>query len=114
MLLYDAMSPCTKVERTKTNDGVGGFDWQWVDGETFQAAVVKQASPVERVAEKQGVKESYLISFPKGFHLGFHDVFRREKDGMIFRVVSNVEDSETPPVATFQIGQVTAERWELT
>lgn len=114
MLLYDAMSPCTKIERVKTNDGLGGFEWAWQDAGTFQGAVVKDASPIDRVAEKQGVKETYTISFPKGLVLHFHDVIRREKDQMIFRVITNVEDSETPSAATFQIGQVHAERWELT
>ena len=114
MLLYDAMTTCTMVDRTTVPDGVGGFTRTWVDGASFKAAVVKDNSLAARVAEKQGVTELYTVSVPKGVTLEFHDVFRREEDQQIFRVTSNTIDSETPPVATFQIGQVTAERWELT
>ena len=47
-------------------------------------------------------------------HAIFINELRRVSDGTVFRVTSNVKDSETPDVSTFQIGQVTAERWELT
>ena len=50
----------------------------------------------------------------KGQTLQFHDVFRRLSDGYVFRVTDNIQDSETPARATFQIGQVHAERWDLT
>ena len=114
MLLYDAMTACTMIDRRTIPDGVGGFTWEWVDGASFKAAIVKDNTLAARVAEKQGVTELYTISVPKGVTLQFHDVLRREEDGQIFRVTSNIRDSETPKVSTFQIGQVTAERWELT
>lgn len=114
MLLYDAMTDCTMIDRTTVPDGTGGFTREWADGAQFKAAVVKDNTLAARVAEKEGVTELYTVSVPKGVTLEYHDVFRREEDKRIFRVTSNIKDSETPPVATFQIGQVTAERWELT
>ena len=45
--------------------------------------------------------------------LDFHDVFRRERDKKIFRVTSDGTDKATPPTATFQISQVSAEEWTL-
>jgi hypothetical protein len=53
------------------------------------------------------------LTVDKGIDLDFHDVFKRVKDGAVFRVTSNVTDSETPSIASFQIGQVTAEKWVL-
>lgn len=114
MRLYETMmEPCTMQDKTTVPDGLGGFVYAWVDGATFQAAITKDSTMQARIAEKQGVTEVYTVTVQKGVTLDFHDVFKRDSDGAIFRVTSNIKDSETPGVATFQIGQVTAERWAL-
>lgn len=114
MSLIDVMmEDCTMLDKRTVSDGLGGFTTQWVDGAEFRAAIVKDSTMAARVAEKQGVTELYTVTVDKGITLQYHDVFRRQSDGAIFRVTSNIVDSETPSVATFQIGQVTAERWEL-
>lgn len=114
MSLIDVMmEDCTMLDKRTVSDGLGGFTTQWVDGAEFRAAVVKDSTMEARVAEKQGVTELYTVTVDKGLTLQYHDVFRRQSDGAIFRVTSNIVDSKTPSVATFQIGQVTAERWEL-
>ena len=112
-LITEAMTDCTVLDKRTLPDGQGGYVTQWVDGATFQAAIVKDSSMQARMAEKDGVTEVYTVTVNKGLPLDFHDVFRRESDGAIFRVTSNITDSETPARATFQIGQVTAERWVL-
>lgn len=115
MSLIDVMmEDCTMLDKRTVSDGLGGFTTEWVEGADFTAAVVKDSTMEARVAEKQGVTELYTVTVGKGLALQYHDVFRRQSDGAVFRVTSNVVDSETPAVATFQIGQVTAERWELT
>lgn len=114
MSLIDVMmEDCTMLDKRTVSDGLGGFTTEWVDGAEFRAAVVKDSTMAARVAEKQGVTELYTVTVDKGLSLQYHDVFRRQSDGAVFRVTSNIVDSETPSVATFQIGQVTAERWEL-
>lgn len=114
MSLIDVMMErCIMLDRRTVPDGLGGFTHEWQEGATFLAAVVKNSSLEARVAEKQGVTEIYTVTVNRGLTLQYHDVFRRVSDGAVFRVTSNVKDSETPNVATFQIGQVTAERWEL-
>lgn len=114
MSLIDVMKEdCVMLDRRTVSDGAGGFVYEWTDGAQFQAAIVKDNTLAARVAEKQGVTEVYTVTVNKGLILKYHDVFRRIEDGAIFRVTSNVDDSETPSVATFQIGQVTAERIEL-
>ena len=115
MSLIDVMmTECVMVDKRTVSDGLGGFTTTWVDGAPFQAAIVKNSTMEARIAEKQGVSEVYTITVQKGITLDYHDVFRRESDSATFRVTSRITDSETPRVATFQIGQVTAERWELT
>ena len=114
MSLIDVMmEDCVMIDKRTVPDGVGGFVPEWVDGAPFKAAVIKNNTLEARVAEKQGVTELYTVTVDKGIKLQYHDVFRRLSDGLTFRVTSNIRDSETPSVATFQIGQVTAERWEL-
>lgn len=114
MSLIDEMKePCVVLDKRTVSDGMGGFVYQWAEGAEFSAAIVKDNTLQARVAEKQGVTEVYTVTVDKGVTLEYHDVFRRKSDSAVFRVTSNVSDSETPARASFQIGQVSAERWEL-
>lgn len=114
MSLIDVMKEdCIMLDKRTVPDGLGSFTYQWQEGATFKAAVIKDNTLSARVAEKQGVTEVYTVTVDKGLQLQYHDVFRRISDGAVFRVTSNIIDSETPSVSSFQIGQVTAERWEL-
>lgn len=114
MSLIDVMKDdVVMMDKTTVSDGMGGVIRQWVEGAPFKAAIVKDSTLAARVAEKQGVTEVYTVTVDKGIDLDFHDVFKRVKDGAVFRVTSNVTDSETPSIASFQIGQVTAEKWVL-
>ena len=112
-LFEEMMEPCTMLDRQTVEDGLGGFTQTWVDGAKFSAAIIKDNTAQNRLAEKQGVGEIYTITTGKSIQLDFHDVLRRDSDGATFRVTSNVTDSRTPRMASFQFGQVTAERWTL-
>jgi len=112
-LFEKMMEDCTMLDKKSKADGLGGFKNTWEDGAKFKAAIVKNNTLEAKVAEKSGVTELYTITVAKGTPLVFHDVIRRNSDGAIFRVTSNIKDSEAPSVASFQIGQVSAERWEL-
>ena len=114
MILIDTMkTDCVLLDRRTVSDGQGGFTQSWQDGAEFKAAIVKDDSMQARIAEKQGVTEVYTVTADKTVPLEFHDVFRRQSDGAVFRVTSNARDSQTPNVASFQFGQVTAEMWVL-
>lgn len=114
-MLIDAFkTECVMQDKTTTSDGIGGITYTWVDGAKFDAAIVKDNTMEARIAEKDGVTEVYTVTVDKSITLDYHDVFKRKSDGAIFRVTSNVTDSKTPSVSTFQFGQVTAERWVLT
>ena len=113
-LVGNFMARCTMLEKKRIPDGQGGFTSGWADAGPFLAAVVKDNTLAARVADKQGVTEVYTVTTPPGVGLEYHDVFRRDSDGAIFRVTSNSIDSKPPASATFAFEQVTAERWELT
>lgn len=114
MSLIDAFrTPCTLMEKTRTPDGEGGWDTKWVPGPEFTAAIVMDTTLQARVAEQQGMTAVYTVTVDRSLPLDFHDVFRRDSDGQIFRVTSDSTDKETPSVSTFQFHQVSAEEWQL-
>lgn len=112
-LLLDAMESCTLLDKTTTADGMGGYVVSYKDGAPFNAAIVLNSSMQARVAEHDGVTALYTVTTTRVLNLQFHDVFRREKDGKIFRVTSDGDDKYTPASASLDMRQVSAEEWSL-
>lgn len=110
-LLTQAMEDVVMLEKKRVPDGEGGFTVEWVDGVPFKAAVTFDSSMEARTAEKQGVTSLYTVTVPVNAKLEYHDVFRRVRDGKVFRVTSDGDDKITPASASFQFAQVTAEEW---
>lgn len=110
-LLTQAMEDVVMLEKKRVPDGEGGFTVEWVDGVSFKAAVTFDSSMEARTAEKQGVTSLYTVTVPVNAKLEYHDVFRRVRDGKVFRVTSDGDDKITPASASFQFAQVTAEEW---
>lgn len=112
-LLHEYMEECQLIEKQRVSDGEGGWITSWEPGALFKAAVVCDTSMQARAAEKQGVTSLYTVTCEPNAKLEYHDVFKRIKDGKIFRVTSDGDDVQTPTRASFQFSQVTAEEWEL-
>ena len=114
-LLDEAMEECVMLDRkTTTPDGYGGFIPTWEDGAAFNAAIVFDQSMAARVASVQGVTDLYTVTTRKAVVLNYHDVFRRVRDGKIFRVTSDGDDKATPASAALDMRVVSAEEWEVT
>ena len=112
-LLSDAMENCVMLDRSTRLDGYGGFETIWSDGAPFRASVIYDNSMQARAAGVQGVTSRYTVTTEKAVRLRYHDVFRRERDGKIFRVTSDGDDNRTPESATLNMRQVSAEEWRL-
>lgn len=112
-LLSQMMENCAILNHVRTDDPYGGYSDTWTEGATFKAAISKNSSPEELVAEKQGLSESFTVVVSDTFSLDYHDVFKRLSDNAIFRVTSRTTDSTAHPASTVRIAKVTAERWEL-
>ena len=112
-LLSEAMEKCTMLDKQTVADGYGGYVVQYVDGASFSAACVLDNSMQARVAQQQGVTALYTVTTGKELNLQYHDVFRRERDGKIFRVTSDGDDKATPASAYLNMRQVSAEEWSL-
>lgn len=112
-LLSEAMENCTLLDKITTADGYGGYTTTYIDGAPFNAAIVLDNSMQARAAEKQGVTALYTVTTIKALNLQYHDVFRRDSDGKIFRVTSDGDDKKTPASASLNMRQVSAEEFTL-
>ena len=111
-LLYKGFEDCAMMTKTKKiPDGEGGFTTQLAEGVQFKAAISFDSSMHARTAEKQGVTSLYTVSVPLNCKLEYHDVLKRIRDGKVFRITSDGDDKITPPSASFQFIQVTAEEY---
>ena len=113
-LIDDFMDKCIMLNKVTTADGYGGYITTWVDGAEFDAAITFDTSMQARTADKAGVTSLYTVTTSKALTLEYHDVFRRVRDGKVFRVTSDGDDKFTPASATLDMRQVTAEEWSVT
>ena len=113
-LLTQMMEECRILNRSRVDDEFGGYKETWTDGAKFLAAIAKNNSAEQLVAEQQGVSESFTVVVDQTMALDYHDVFKRLSDNSIFRVTSRTVDSTAHPRSTVKIAKVTAERWVLT
>lgn len=112
-LLSQMMDDCKIMNHVRTDDPEGGYSDVWTEGASFKAAIAKMGSPEMLVAEKQGLSETFTVVVYDSMTLDYNDVFKRVKDGAIFRVTSKTQDSTAHPASTVPIAKVTAERWVL-
>jgi len=112
-LIDDMTEEYVLLDKTRTDDGIGGFKPVYVDGVTIQGAMVFDSSMQARTAEAQGVTSVYTLTTKKNIVLEYHDVLRRTRDGKIFRVTSDGDDKFTPKSAGLNMRQVTCEEWTL-
>ena len=112
-LLDDYMENCVMIDKTSVSDGRGGFDYAFVKGAEFQAAITLDNSIQAKIAEQQGVTGIYSVTTQKSINLQYHDIFRRSSDGKVFRVTSDGDDKKTPVSATLNMRQVSAEEYTL-
>lgn len=112
-LFEQMMEPCRVMNKIRTSDGEGGFITNYTEGAKLKAAIINDTSTQARIAESQGVSSTYTITTYKANALDFHDVIKRESDGAYFRITSRADDKKSPDMATFDICQVSAERWTM-
>lgn len=108
MLWQDFMGQCVRLEKTSNPDGQGGQTTSWKPSKPFEAAIVRDSSTVSNVADKPEPSAAFTVTTQTP--LSFHEVIRRESDGLVVRVTS--EAVETPGRASFAFAQYKAERWE--
>ena len=108
-LLTEAYTDCTLLDKTTAPDGYGGVVTTWTD----KAAIVLDSSINALRAQKEGVTGVYTITTAKNVVLRFHDVLRRDSDGLVLRVTTNGDDAKTPASAGLDMRQVRAEEYDF-
>ena len=109
MLWQDFIGQCVRLEKASTPDGQGGQTTSWKPSKPFEAAIVRDSANVSTVADRAEPSATFTVTTQTP--LGFHEVIRRESDGLVVRVTS--EAIETPGMASFAFVQYKAERWEV-
>lgn len=104
---------CVLLDKRTVSDGLGGYITIYIEGAEFDAAITLDTSMQARTAEKQGVTALYTVTTSKAMNLQYHDIFKRKSDNKIFRVTSDGDDKHTPPSATLDMRQVSAEEYTL-
>lgn len=112
-LLSEAMETCVYYTKTLVPDGYGGYNTAYLPSTEFNAAITFDTSIEARRADKEGVSSLYTVTTSRNLTLEYHDVFKRLRDGKIFRVTSDGDDKYTPQSASLDMRQVTAEEWEI-
>lgn len=113
-LLEKQYEECVMFDKISQSDGYGAtLPPKWVEGAHFRAFCRFDNSMEARAAEKNGVTGLYTIITPEKVNLQYHDVFKRLRDGKIFRVTSDGDDFEPPKGSTIRAKYVSAEEWEL-
>lgn len=99
------------LHKITEDDTFGSEKTRWITGATFDAAIVFDASIEARTAQAQGVSSVYTVTTARTKVLEYHEVFRRERDGKIFRITSDGDDKYTPASTDLDMRQVTAEEF---
>lgn len=101
-------------DKTTQNDGYGGYKEVYMAGATFEGVLVLDDSINAQIAEQQGVKGVYTLTFGKELHLPWHTVFKRTDDSSntFYRVTSRDENA-TPSTTRLNMRNVKAEEFVL-
>lgn len=94
------------------DDGYGGYRNDWTAGATFEGVLILDDSINAQIAEKQGVKGVYTLTFGKELHLPWHTVFNRQGTNSFYRVTSRDENA-TPSSSKLNLRNVKAEEYEI-
>lgn len=113
-LIEAMMDTCVIMNKSKVSDGEGGFNTEWTEGASILVAIVNDMSTQARIAEKDGVTNTYTLTTKRENALDFHDVIKRVSDGAIFRVTSDGSEKKSPMASTLDMAQCSAEKWSLT
>jgi len=83
----------------------------WAKGAAFSAAILFGARGLLAQEPEEPDRLKCSVTVQGEVPVGYGDLFLREKDGYVYRVLSDPEENMTPPGATLQLRQFRAERY---
>lgn len=112
-LLDVVMEPFTIMNRITVNDKYGGTSTKYIDGAVIDGVAVKGNAISNIVAQASGLSVTYNFTTRKKYTLNFHDVIKRNRDGKIFRVTGNSDDTTPPKISKLDMRATTLEEWSI-
>ena len=112
-LLDVVMEPFTIMNKITVNDKYGGTPTKYVDGEEIEGVAVKGNAISNIVAQASGLSVTYKFTTRKKYTLNFHDIIKRNRDGKIFRVTGNSDDTTPPKISKLDMRATTLEEWSI-
>lgn len=111
-LLQELHVPCTMLNPGWVDDEYGGQKSGWFEGMKFEAILNVNNSIQSKVAGAELSTNFYGVKTHRDVVLEYHNVFRCDTDGKIYRV-TDPDANKTPPSSDIDMRQVTAEEWKL-
>lgn len=114
-MIYEVMTDCTLLVRTGESypDGMGGHTDIYSEGAKFKAFVRQDVIKQDVTGQQQVLSEHFTVIVHSNMRLKYHELFRRESDGQVFRLMSNTTDAAAPGFSSVGLAKASCERWEL-
>lgn len=101
------------VNKTKVDDGYGGYTTVWTDGATISGALAPTSQNEVAIAGAMGEKTTHTLVVAKNIMLEYHEVLRRKSDGITFRVTNTDGGTYTPASAGLDLRRYRLEAWAI-
>ena len=102
----------------RTDDRQSGYTNVWTESEAFDACAVQRKDSENQhntEAQKPEAKRVYdLFTTRSAPLLSFHCIVKRNRDGKLFRIISDSADLQTPRGSLLDLRLYTAEEWRIT
>lgn len=112
-LINNTMENCIIMDARTAPDGRGGVKVSLTEGAPFKANITLDTSTEARVAEQANVKNLYTVLTPRYISLQPQTIFKRLRDGKMFKVTSDGDDKATPRGAGLDFRLVSAKEYTL-
>ena len=109
-MIENYYEPFRKLTAVRAEDGMGGADVKVMPGAVFAAGLCRVKVQPVMAAEQRRTRMQGVLAHPKDVMLDSGKMIRRERDGAIFRVISDSSDVQTPAGASVFFAQTTVER----
>ena len=109
-MLQDYFEDFVLLERTQTDDALGGASTAWTEGISFRGGVTQVVGKEVDPAGLHALKTVPMLLHEWDVSLAQDDRVRRLRDGAEFRVIGQSDDMRTPLISGLAFCQVPVER----
>lgn len=111
-ILEEYKEDCVLMNEVYSPDGYGGYKTVYSEGVSFKAVIKQDTSLQAKIAEQQGVVDTFSVVTDKGFILKFPMVIKRTIDNTYLQITS--ESVNVPPDSSpLNMRKVSAKKFEL-